>query len=252
MKTHTNYLKLLCIALVVIAGCNSNKKQAELLKSGIHTVVVREIINTTEYSYFRLIELGNPEVKESDTIWVAVPITESSIGDTLYYQKGMPMKNFTSRELNRTFKEVIFLDVLSKSSDFTKKEVKIEPSHEYMTSSDSTNTGKSKIKKIEVKIDPIAGGITIAELYSKKANYSGKSVKIKGQVTKFSPDIMEKNWIHIQDGTESDGKFDLTITSDIRAAEGDIVTLEGKITLDKDLGFDYFYDVIMEDAKIVK
>jgi len=232
MKTHTNYLKLLCIALVVIAGCNSNKKQAELLKSGIHTVVVREIINTTEYSYFRLIELGNPEVKESDTIWVAVPITESSIGDTLYYQKGMPMKNFTSRELNRTFKEVIFLDVLSKSS--------------------STNTGKSKIKKIEVKIDPIAGGITIAELYSKKANYSGKSVKIKGQVTKFSPDIMEKNWIHIQDGTESDGKFDLTITSDIRAAEGDIVTLEGKITLDKDLGFDYFYDVIMEDAKIVK
>ena len=62
---------------------------------------------------------------------------------------------------------------------------------------------------------------------------------------------MGKNWIHIQDGTEFDGKFDLTITGNFSAKVGDIIILEGKIALNKDLGYNYFYEVIMEDAKIV-
>jgi len=63
---------------------------------------------------------------------------------------------------------------------------------------------------------------------------------------------MNTNWIHLQDGTESDGKFDLTATCLENLNVGDIVTLEGKITLDKDLGYGYFYEVLLEDAKIVK
>ena len=59
---------------------------------------------------------------------------------------------------------------------------------------------------------------------------------------------MNKNWIHIQDGTDFSGKFDLTVTSDKEVSVGDIVTLEGKIALNKDLGYGYFFDVIMEDA----
>lgn len=251
MKTHTNYFKLVFIALLALVACN-NSKQAELLKLGIHTVIVQETINTSSYTYFRLSELGNPEVKESDTIWAAVPFTESRIGDTLYYKGGFPMVDFKSKELNRTFKKVLFLDNLSKTSDFVKKEIAAVPNHQQMSSLDSGMTGKPKIEKIEVKIQPAAGCITIANLFAKKDSYSGKTIKVKGQVTKFSPEIMEKNWIHIQDGTESDGKFDLTITTDLTANVGDIVTFEGKITLNKDLGYDYFYEVIMEDAKIVK
>jgi hypothetical protein len=34
--------------------------------------------------------------------------------------------------------------------------------------------------------------------------------------------------------------------------EGDRVNCEGKIGLDRDLGHGYFYEVIMEDAKVVK
>ncbi len=251
MKTRSKYLKLIFVAFVALVACNSkNTKQAELLKLGIHSVIVQEIIQTSQYTYLRLIEFGNPKVNESDTIWCAVTSMESSKGDTLYYKGGFPMKNFESKELKRTFKEVLFLDDLSKTDDFVKKEMAAQPSHQQM-SSDSTS-GKPQISKIEVKIDPIAGGITIADLYAKKASYSGKTIKVKGKVTKFSPEIMGKNWIHLQDGTESNGKYDLTITTDLTVNVGDIIVLEGKITLDKDLGYSYFYEVLMEDAKKVK
>lgn len=248
MKTHTSYFKLALVALLAFVACKPNK--SELLEKGIHTVVVKEIIHTSAYTYLRLTEEGNPEFKESDTLWVAAPITETTVGETLYYKGGFPMKDFKSKELNRTFKEVLFLDSLSKFSNFENKEIAIKPSHEYMSS--DTTMGKSKIEKIDVKIEPVAGGVTIADLYAKKESYSGKTIKVKGQVTKFSPDIMGKNWIHIQDGTESAGKFDLTITTNLTAVAGEVVTFEGKITLDKDLGYNYFYEVIMEDAKIIK
>ncbi|HRH64786.1 MAG TPA: hypothetical protein PLU53_00665 [Bacteroidia bacterium] len=61
---------------------------------------------------------------------------------------------------------------------------------------------------------------------------------------------MNKNWIHIQDGTEYSGKFDLVVTSEQNFKEGDIVTIEGKILLDKDFGSGYSFDVIMEEARL--
>jgi hypothetical protein len=63
---------------------------------------------------------------------------------------------------------------------------------------------------------------------------------------------MKKNWIHLQDGTDFSGKFDLAVTTDSEVKVGDNITVEGVITLDKDFGFGYFYEVLMEDAKINK
>lgn len=254
MKTKSNLLKNFCIAIfafVALASCNSNSKQAELLKAGIHTVVVQEVIQTSQYTYLRLKEEGNSAAKEGDSLWVAVPSMESKNGETLYFKGGFPMKNFISKELNRTFKEVLFLDSLSRNPDFLKNQTGGAPSNG-MPSADSIMTGAPKVEKIDVKIDPVDGGITIADLYGKKESYSGKSIKVKGQVTKFSPDIMGKNWIHIQDGTENNGKFDLTITTSLSATVGDVMCFEGKISLDIDLGYGYVYEILMEDAKITK
>lgn len=244
---------ILFIAMFIMTGCNQNKKQKELLKLGIHTVIVKEHIPTSQYSYLRLSEMGNPKIKETDTLWVAVLANDYKVGDTMYYKGGFPMRDFKSRELNRSFKEVLFLDSLSKTSDFVKREIAAVPQHRGMMSmTDTLKPGKPVIEKLDVKIEKAAGGITIAELFAKKASYEGKKVKIKGQVGKFSPEIMGKNWIHIQDGTESNGKFDLTLTTDGKAEVGDIITVEGKVALDKDLGYDYFYEVLIEDAKISK
>jgi hypothetical protein len=254
-KIYRNQVILVCIAILFLTGCNRNNKKIEaLLKAGIHTTIVQEVLQTSQYSYFRLSETGNPKVKESDTIWVASTYSEPVKGDTLYYKGGLPMFNFRSKELNRGFKKILFLDSLSKQSDFGKKDALIGRGHDLMSSADKANGGVPKMDKIDVKIDKVAGGVTIADLYGAKESYAGKSLKVKGQVTKFSPEIMGKNWLHIQDGTLKDGKFDMAITTDLntKVKVGDVVCFEGKLSTDKQIGQGYFYEVIMEDAVLVK
>jgi hypothetical protein len=107
------------------------------------------------------------------------------------------------------------------------------------------------VEKMNVAVEPCDGCITISKLFENKKSYSGKVVKIKGKVTKYNPGIMGKNWVHIQDGTEFEGGFDLTVTTDNAATMGENITFEGKIVLDKDFGYGYFYSVLMEDGKPV-
>jgi len=115
-----------------------------------------------------------------------------------------------------------------------------------------THTGKVTTEKINISIEPAEGCITIANLLENKKSYSGKTVKVKGQVTKINTQIMGKNWIHIQDGSEFQGEFDLTLTSDANINVGEIATFEGKIALDKDFGYGYSYAVLMEESKVVR
>jgi hypothetical protein len=110
---------------------------------------------------------------------------------------------------------------------------------------------KVAVEKIDVKVDACKDCIKISDLLENKNTYSGKTIKVTGKVTKFNPEIMGKNWIHIQDGSEFQGGFDLTITTDQKVAVGEVITFEGKIVLDKDFGYGYFYNVLMEDAKPV-
>ena len=114
-----------------------------------------------------------------------------------------------------------------------------------------THKGQVITEKINVVIEPCGECITIAKLLAGKQSYSGKVIKIKGKVTKFNPAIMGKNWVHLQDGTEFDGGFDITITTDSQVSVGDTITFEGKIILDKDFGYGYFYNVLMEEGKSV-
>jgi hypothetical protein len=106
--------------------------------------------------------------------------------------------------------------------------------------------------KADVNVQPCADCITITRLLTDKKSYEGKTIKVKGQVTKFNGGIMGKNWVHIQDGTDYKDGFDLTITTNNTVAVGEIVTFEGKIALDKDFGYGYSYSVIMEEGKTIE
>ncbi len=111
---------------------------------------------------------------------------------------------------------------------------------------------EAKVTRQEIKTEPAEGGLTIGALYSDKKNYSGKIVKIHGKVTNVNASIMGKNWIHLQDGTDFEGNFDLTVTSDFVPVVGDMITVEGKIAIYKDFGYGYSYPVIMEEGKLLK
>ncbi len=114
------------------------------------------------------------------------------------------------------------------------------------------SSGPAQTAKINIKIEPDEECTKISELYANQKSFDGKVIKVKGFITKFSPEIMGKNWIHIQDGSEFDNKFDLTITTGTSVKVGDVRIFEGKIAIDKDFGYGYKYNVLMEDAVISK
>ncbi len=97
-----------------------------------------------------------------------------------------------------------------------------------------------------------ANAYTVAEIYQKTAALNGKTVIVKGKVVKVSAGIMGMNWIHLQDGTgdPKNGSHNLVATSDDLPAKGDVVTMKGTITKDKDFGSGYKYSVIMEKGSV--
>ena len=54
------------------------------------------------------------------------------------------------------------------------------------------------------------------------------------------------------DGTEFEGKFDLTATSGEAFSVGQQLTLEGVVAVDLDFGYGYTYEVLLEQAHVVE
>jgi hypothetical protein len=95
------------------------------------------------------------------------------------------------------------------------------------------------------------GGKTVAEVFEEKDALGGKPVSVRGKVVKVNAGIMGKNWLHVRDGSGADGTNDLTVTTAGELpAVGTTVVVTGPVTLNKDFGMGYTYDVIVEDAEV--
>ncbi len=235
-KVRFNLALILSLAtiLVSLTACNQDKKNAATgdLPPGTHAVSVIDVIQTSNYTYLQVFE-------NDQKFWIAITRAEAKAGDVLYFTNAMEMKDFKSKELNRTFPSILFVNDPSSTPPSEKKVEK--------------SSGKITAKRLtEISVEPAKGGITISELFKNKSQYAEKTVKISGVVVKYNFNIMKKNWVHIQDGTESGGSYDLTVTTMDALEEGNVVTFEGVIRLDKDFGAGYAYDVIMEDAKAIE
>ena len=222
------------VLVIIVWACQNNSSTKESnLYTNDHKVTVKEVVHANSYTYLN-VEEGN------ETFWVAVNRAEFEVGEILYFDNGLEMKDFESKDLQRTFKTIYFVQGISDQPTL--------PGSEKQPSMAQTQPQKPILEKLDLNIDPAEGGISIATLFANRETYKDKTVKIKGQVTKINMSIMGKNWIHIQDGSADAKNFDLTITTAQVANVGDVVTFEGKITLDKDFGAGYVYEVIMEDG----
>ena len=236
-----SFLVIIAI-LVAFTGCVKKNKvptAQTLANPAMHEVKVGEVVQTSNYTYLKVSE-NNAE------FWIAVGRQEATPGEVYYYDHGqaLEMTNFNSKELNRVFETVYFVNSISKEPIAA---VAADDHAHDMKPVQATLTEKEGIS-----VAPAQDGLSIAKLYADRSNYAGKKVKMKGQVVKINEGVMDKNWIHIQDGTNDAGNFDLTITTQDGVKMDDVVTFEGTITLKKDFGYGYFYEVIMEDAKVVK
>jgi hypothetical protein len=191
---------------------------------------VTEIIDVSGYTYAE-VDTG------TEKIWAAGPPTPLTKGDMISFSAEMPMQDFQSKSIDRIFPVIYFVNRYNTETE-TPATTKTHP-----------QIAKPLKEKPVTGIDKLEDGNTIAEIYSDKINLKDKTVRVRGEVTKFTAGIMGKNWIHIRDSSTLD---DLTITTDATAVLGEVVIGEGKLELDKDYGYGYLYPVILENARITK
>lgn len=97
-----------------------------------------------------------------------------------------------------------------------------------------------------------SGGKTVAEVFAEKEQLAGQKVSIRGKVVKASGRIMDRHWLHIRDGSGGPGTKDLSVTVGSDPPKvGDTVVVTGTLSVNKDFGIGFQYDVIVEDADVV-
>lgn len=231
---------------------------------------VLETMNSNGYTYLQL------DAKQGK-IWVAIPETHIKTGQLVTCTPGMPMYNFTSKTLNRTFETIVFSPGLDKgSATSTGQPTNEGKSGQEGTGFDAALRGEASSAKghggaIEGMgqsagsagaIVPSAGlnvnkatgpnSYSVGECFEQGKELNGKTVRVRGKVMKISRMIMGKNWLHIQDGTGNPLKnqHDLVVTTTEESEEGKVVTIAGTLAFERDFGAGYKYEVIVEDAKI--
>jgi len=197
---------------------------------------VAETMNSGGYTYAKL-------VKDSKETWVAYSTLETHVGDYLDFQGCVEMQKFESKTLKRSFDSILFCG-----------EPKVVPANPKKSPGSAGAAAKSTAK---VKVDKATGAnaYTVSELFAKRSALNGKQVTLRGQVVKSASGIMNKNWIHLQDGTGSakNKNNDLVVTTtDAVPADGTVVTVSGKVAAEKDFGSGYKYKVILEQGTIKK
>ena len=259
MKKRLTLLLAGCAALALIAGCKGNSTQAaEQSKPAVKETPAKpaaeqapakpaaagqsgkvvETMNSGGYTYLQ-VDTGK------EKIWAAAPQFKVKVGDTVLVPQGMAMANFKSPTLKRTFDKIYFVNsvLVGNGQQALNAEKKMPSGHPAITANEKTDVSFAGLKKA-------AGGETIADIYSGKDKLAGKQIIVRGKVVKFTPQIMGKNWIHVQDGTGTANSKDLTVTTDQKAKVGDTVLVKGTLTTNKDFGYGYKYDVIVENGNV--
>lgn len=204
--------------------------------------VAGTVVSTRNVSNYTYVELDTGE----GIVWAAGPTTDVKEGDLVFVYDPGPMRDFYSKTLDRRFDLIYFgsaLQVHGRGSAAPTGAAEGRPPGEQREAAEAV-TG---IQRAE-------GGQTVGEIFERKAELVGREVTVRGKVVKSNSNILDRNWIHLRDGTSGpDGADDLTVTSpssSTAADVGDTVLVRGTVAVDQDFGYGYRYDLMIEDASV--
>ena len=220
----------------MIGGSATATGTADLNPSG----KVVETMDGAGYTYVNL-EKGGKKT------WVAFPTLETRIGETLSFRGCMEMQDFQSKALDRKFDSILFCG---------QPEVNHKKTVNLATEKKSPGSGGATAAARKIRVEKASGAnaYTISEVFEKRGTLNGKQVVVKGLVVKVASGIMNRTWIHLQDGSGSEQQknHDLVVTSMDNPEIGDVVTVSGTVAKDKDFGSGYKYNVIIEKGSVKK
>ncbi len=199
---------------------------------------VAETMDAGGYTYVRL-------TTPDGEAWAAGPGTRVAVGQTVQVSNPQAMPGFHSPTLDRTFDNIWFGSAL----------VGVAADEGAATAAEALPTGSSAAPagaSVAGSVARAEGGQTVEELIAGKDAWVDRPILLRAEVVKFTPDVMGKNWLHVQDGTGGEGTNDLTITTQAKVAIGDVVLVKGTLVADKDFGYGYVYALIVEDAEVTQ
>lgn len=200
--------------------------------SALHQVKVEEVLQATRYVYLKVLE-------GDQSYWIATRKQEIQIGGIYYYRNGLLKTNFESKEHQRVFDKIYLVSNLVAENHGSQQRQQIETHSDEPASFPSTTTTA-----------PAAGGVTrLGDILDNPKAYEGKTVRVSGACVKINSQIMGRNWVHLEDGSQGD--YDFVITTNDYVAQGAVVTLEGVVSLDRDFGSGYRYALIVENGKVI-
>ncbi|HLP78314.1 MAG TPA: DNA-binding protein [Candidatus Paceibacterota bacterium] len=241
-KLFTPTLLTLLLATNAAAGTNTLEDATKAPIAG----KVLETTNSGGYTYI-LVQHG------AGKTWTASQQFNVAIGDSVNIPTGWVMKDFKSTTLNRMFDWILFapgVEVNGKPNQPSVSE--LPPGHPPTGATPAAPATKPPIEVKKGSVAKAQGGYTVEECYAKKSKLSGKTVKVRGVVVKFTPEILGRNWIHLRDGSGKNESGDLTVTTQDEVKVGDTIVVEGKVACDKDFGAGYKYSLLIEDATAKK
>lgn len=206
--------------------------------NGVLTGVILEVKDVEAYTYLRI-------KTQSGETWAAVNRTPLKKGAKVSIGDAMVMQNFESKALKRTFSSIVFGNLMDGKAGAT-------PAATAAGAHSGAPVAAKSTDPIRVDKATGANAYTVAEVIGKSAELKDKSVRVRAKVVKFNPEIMGKNWLHLQDGSGSvaANTHDILVTTKAGVKVGDVVTMTGIVRVDKDFGAGYVYKVMVEDATI--
>lgn len=210
---------------------------------------ILEIKPAMGYKYLKIDEDGTE-------IWVAIANAPVAVGDKVGYDKKTMMQDFQSKTLNQKFKEIFFAsDVYLPQKVQKPKSMKdmlgLSPAKKDPHTGMGRGMTPSEENKTTAKPFVQKDAYTVEEIHMWRKELKDQLITIKGSVFKVSKKIMKLDWVHLGDGTGNEKKLtdDLVFTAaDTTLKQGDKVIAKGKVIVDKDFGYGYFYKVIIQDA----
>lgn len=206
---------------------------------------VSETFDVAQYTYLRL-------ATPSGETWAAVSKAPVLVGTRVQVNQATRMENFTSNSLKRTF-PVIYFGELS-----TTTVAGLPAGHPPLAGSVSPHAAEQSGGPIEepaVAVPRAVGknGRTIAELYGQRASLQGQLVRVRGRVTKVTSAVLGKNYVRLRDGSSTGAaRTELVLTTRESVAVGAVISCEGTLNIDVDLGIGSKYPVLLEDAVLLR
>lgn len=220
-----------CAALPALSQPSQSLSKPLTNTQNVLSGEVLEVTDAAGYTYLRL------KTKDGET-WAAVNQSPVKVGSVVTIGDPMVMQNFESKSLKKTFPTIVFGSLAGSSKP--------------MLGPHSGGAPTADAAPIRVEKAQGTNPRTVAEVHTKAAELKDKAVQVRGKVVKFNPAIMDRNWIHLRDGSgsEANGTHDILVTTHANAKVGDVVTVSGTVRVDKDFGAGYAYKVLIEDAAI--